>query len=204
MVMYKKTMDKTKKKILLFVGLVLFATVAVLQYAYRMQQQATTPVFLPNVKEVLELPDMRQKGHYPYKGRATIAYDYYDGKDHKADTLTKFEGVYRPNQGIDYSKEKAIFDVYPIFAGTVVEVKEDAIFGNSITIESGPYRITYQSVADIKKKVKDHVMQKEIIAKSGVNVYHKELGPHLHVVVEKNGEIIDPKSLYGVYLNGEK
>ena len=43
----------------------------------------------------------------------------------------------------------------------------------------------------------DKVNQKDPIAKAGSNIYNKELGNHLHIVVEKNGKIIDPELMYG-------
>ena len=55
--------------------------------------------------------------------------EYFDGKDHEVDSMTKFEGVYRANQGIDYACNDEAFDVLAVFAGDVSEVKEDALFG---------------------------------------------------------------------------
>ena len=46
-------------------------------------------------------------------------------------------------------------------------------------------------------EIEDKVNQKDPIAKAGSNIYNKELGNHLHIVVEKNGKIIDPELMYG-------
>lgn len=111
--------------------------------------------------------------------------------------MTKFEGVYRANQGMDYSFNKEAFDVLASFSGEVSDVKEDNIFGKSVTITSKDLSITYQSLSDITVKKGDKVNQKDPIAKAGSNIYNKELGNHLHIVVEKNGKIIDPELMYG-------
>lgn len=75
-------------------------------------------------------------------------------------------------------------------------MKEDALFGKSVTIKSKDLSITYQSLDDVALKQGDKVNQGDAIAKAGTNIYNKELGKHLHMVVEKNGTIIDPKTVF--------
>ena len=85
----------------------------------------------------------------------------------------------------------------PIFSGTVTEVKEDELFGQSVTIQSSDaIKITYQSLSNVSVKKGDEVSQKQVFANAGENIYHKDLGVHLHVVVEQNGVVIDPKLVY--------
>lgn len=157
-----------------------------------------TQVFKEEVDTpVLKLADMTQKGVLPFQVKAKTVLEYYDGSDHEVDSISKFEGVYRGNQGIDYALDNEAFEVVPIFSGTVCEVKEDELFGQSVTIQSSDaIRITYQSLGDVTVKQGDEVSQGQVFAKAAENIYHKDLGVHLHVVVEQNGVIIDPKLVY--------
>lgn len=89
------------------------------------------------------------------------------------------------------------FDVLAIFSGEVVDVKEDPLFGQSCTIKSDQLTITYQSLKDMKKSVGDQVSQGDAISLASTNIYNKDLGNHLHIVVEKDGVRIDPEDIYG-------
>lgn len=51
--------------------------------------------------------------------------------------VTEFEGVYRPNQGLDYAYDRKVFEATAMLGGTVTEVKEDAMFGKSVTVKTG-------------------------------------------------------------------
>ena len=85
--------------------------------------------------------------------------------------------------------------------GKVSEVKEDALFGKSVTIESDFISITYQSLDAFACKEGDMIKQKDVLGKASKNAYNPELGNHVHIVVEKNNEIIDPKIIVGKTLS---
>lgn len=186
-----------KRKLILTLSCLLVVAVTFLSYEYALtQKEQDTAVFKEEAIPVLALPNTVQKGILPYNVEATTVLEYFDGKDGEIANMTKFEGVYRANQGIDYAFEDQAFDIMAIFSGNVSEVSEDPMFGKSITITNGDLAITYQSLSDIAFKQGDVVNQGDVIAKASTNIYNKDLGNHLHIVVEKNGAIIDPKSIY--------
>ena len=149
---------------------------------------------------VITLPQTEEKAARPYTVDAIIAKDFYKVNETQVANMTKFEGTYRPNQGIDYSFNNEAFEVIAIFSGEVSEVKEDPLFGHSCTITSGDVAITYQSLQDMKLVVGDTIKQGESLSLASANVYDKDLGNHLHLVVEQNGLRIDPEDIYGLTL----
>lgn len=193
---YVKEKKVPKRKLIVSLSCLLVLAVAFFSYEYTQGRKADTAVFKEESVPVLALPNITQKGVKPFDVNAQIVLDYYDGTDSKTSNMTKFEGVYRANQGVDYAFQKESFPVMAIFAGEVREVKEDNLFGKSVTIAKDDLSITYQSLSDVAVKEGDNINQSDVIAKAGTNIYNKELGNHLHVVVEKNGKIIDPKSVF--------
>ena len=198
--MYSYTKEKKfpKRKMIVSLFCLLAVSVSYLSYEYYQQRHAAaTPVFKEEGVPVLALPNSdSQKIVKPFLVEAKTALEFFDGKDGKVENVTEFEGVYRGNQGIDYTYNDEAFDVLASFGGTVSEVKDDPIFGKSVTIVYQDLSMTYQSLGEIAVKKGDAVNAKDVIAKAGKNVYNKDLGNHLHVVVEKNGRIIDPKLVY--------
>lgn len=195
---YVKHKKFTKRKMLLLCCILGVLGLSYFSY-YNMNQKENkeTAVFKEEENVVLTLADMTQKGVFPFSVKAQTVLEYYDGSNHDVDSITKFEGVYRGNQGIDYALNNESFEVMPIFSGTVTEVKEDELFGQSVTIQSSDaIKITYQSLSNVSVKQGDEVSQKQVFANAGENIYHKDLGVHLHVVVEQNGVVIDPKLVY--------
>ena len=46
---------------------------------------------------------------------------------------------------------------------------------------------------------KDQVVnQNDVLGLAGENIYNKDLGIHLHVVVQKDGKLIDPATVIGM------
>lgn len=194
---YKKEHKMNKRRLILALSCLLVIAVTFLSYEYALtRNEQDTAVFKEEAIPVLALPNTVQKGIHPYDVEANIILEYFDGKDGEIANMTKFEGVYRANQGIDYALDDQAFKILAIFSGNVSDVSEDPMFGKSVTITNGDLAITYQSLADIAIKQGDSVNQGDVIAKASTNIYNKDLGNHLHVVVEKNGVIIDPKSIY--------
>ncbi|MEG0273933.1 peptidoglycan DD-metalloendopeptidase family protein [Amedibacillus sp. YH-ame10] len=195
---YTKPKKVFKRRLMVSLACLLAVSVSYLSYEYYQQTRSKdTAVFKEQDVPVLSLPDTaQQKAIKPFTVEAQTALEYFDGSESKVETMTKFEGVYRGNQGIDYTFQDQAFDVVACLDGTVSEVKEDAVFGKSVTIVNQDLSITYQSLSDIAVKNGDRVHQSDVIAKAGKNIYNKDLGNHLHIVVEKNGKIMDPKLMY--------
>ena len=85
---------------------------------------------------------------------------------------------------------------YTNFQDEVIEVKEDALFGNSITIQSDTIQITYQSLDALNFEKGAYVKQKDVIGKASLNTYNPALGNHLHVELYHNGKVVNPEEYY--------
>ena len=126
-------------------------------------------------------------------------FDKTKSEDVLSQAVTEFEGVYRPNQGLDYAYDGKVFEATAMLGGTVTEVKEDAMFGKSVTVKTGEdLEITYQSLSQVSVKKDQVVNQNDVLGLAGENVYNKDLGIHLHVVVQKDGKLIDPATVIGM------
>ena len=58
--------------------------------------------------------------------------------------------------------------------------------------------ITYQSLSQVSVKKDQVVNQNDVLGLAGENIYNKDLGIHLHVVVQKDGKLIDPATVIGM------
>ena len=186
--------QKIRKKVYVIAMLsVAVAVVSVGSFLIRIPEKEVEPV----LKEEAPIVSLGNEKTfiYPFDVEATVVKEYFDGSDHEVSDYTSLEGVYRPNQGIDYAFDNESFEVLNMMDGNVVEVKEDALFGNSITIESDYVKITYQSLDGINFKVGDYVEQKTVLGKAGTNTYNPELGNHLHVVCMVKNVLTNPKNV---------
>ena len=177
----------------------LVVAVAFFSYEYTVKKDKETAVFKEESVPVLTLPvsDTKETGMKPFKGEAKLVLDYFDGKDSDVDSITEFEGIYRGNQGMDYAMDNAPFEVLACFSGKVSEVKDDSVFGKTVTITTQDLEITYQSLGEISVEKDAEVKQGDVIGKAGANIYNKELGNHLHIVTSKTGKIMDPELVFG-------
>lgn len=111
--------------------------------------------------------------------------------------LVYFEGVYRPNDGIDYTKNGEAFDVYAATSGEVIRKENDSLLGWIVSIEHESGMITtYQSVDNIKVEKGDKVKQGDVIATSGHNVYQSALKNHLHFIISQDNKTLNPEKYY--------
>ncbi len=123
-------------------------------------------------------------------------YDYNSDENNQENSLILFENTYLQNSGIDYGKENQ-FDINTIMQGTVVDVYQDNLLGNIIEIQhSNEIIASYQCLGNIKVKKDDYVTLGQIIATSGTCNITKDLGNHIHLEISKNGEIINPETLF--------
>lgn len=176
----------------------LLVAVAFISYEYTSKKKQASAVFKESNVPVLSLPSANvvETGIKPFQVDAKVVLDYFDGKEGEVDSITEFEGVYRANQGMDYALDNQAFDVVACFSGKVSEVKDDAVFGKTVTITSGDLEVTYQSLGESKVEKDAEVKQGEVIGKAGSNIYNKDLGNHLHLVTSMNGKLIDPETVF--------
>ncbi len=142
---------------------------------------------------------------YPFTGDVKMVRFFYNSSDNeekRALSMTSFEGVFRPNQGVDFSNDAKIFDILSSFSGTVTDKREDSIFGWTVTItnETG-LKATYQSLADVTVEKGAAVKQGDKLGNSGENIYNKDLGVHLHFVLELNGNLLNPETNFNLKLS---
>lgn len=111
--------------------------------------------------------------------------------------LVYFEGVYRPNLGIDFSKDNKAFEVTAAFSGTVTKKDNDALLGWIVTVtnETG-VSATYQSLSEVKVEKDAVIKQGDKIGTSGENVYESELKNHLHFILEKDNQALNPEKYF--------
>lgn len=142
----------------------------------------------------------------PYQEEGvTIARYFYDptaDENQRNHALVLFEGVYRPNQGVDYVNNNTPFDVYACLSGTVTKKANDPVLGWLVTIESDQgIVITYQSLSQSDVTIGSTIKQGDKIGQSGENIYEADLKNHLHLILEKEGTLLNPESYYDKKLN---
>lgn len=125
-------------------------------------------------------------------------YNKDDDSSKQEQSLILFEGVYRPNLGIDYSNGNQSFNVYASISGTVTKKTQDPILGWIVTIsnDSG-VSITYQALSKVDVELNKEVVQGDTIGVSGENIYEADLKNHLHFILEKDGIVYNPENYIG-------
>ena len=122
---------------------------------------------------------------------------YYDKDDDiskQEQSIILFEGVYRANQGIDFSNKNEKFEVKAAMDGTVTKKSNDPVLGWIVTItHDNKVSTSYQALSDVKVEVNQIVKQGDIIGVSGENIYEADLKNHLHFILQKDGQILNPE-----------
>ena len=136
----------------------------------------------------------------PVSDDVKIVKKFYDASLSDAElekALVYFEGVYRPNLGVDFSKDGKAFEVKAACSGTVTKKDNDALLGWVVTItnENG-FSTTYQSLNEVSVEKDAVIKQGDKIGISGENVYESELKCHLHFVLEKDNIMLNPESYF--------
>ena len=205
MYMYEKKSTKGKAAAVILLTLILILISGFfIANSTLFDKQPVVPISQQEVVPSLKLPSVELKDETvkaPYAINAKTVLHYFDkekSEDILAQAVTEFEGVYRPNQGIDYAYDGKVFEATAMLGGTVKEVKEDAMFGKSVTVETADgLQVTYQSLSQVSVKKDQTISQGDVIGLAGENIYNKDLGIHLHVVVQKDGKLIDPETVIG-------
>ncbi len=196
-------MNLMKRFIILGLSLVLFfGGVSIADKILTYQSEDFKDEAVVKVVENKEEIKKEEKLLAPVKDNIGIVRYFYDkdsDSSKQEQSLVLFEGVYRANLGIDYACKNEVFDVYASMSGKVVKVKEDPILGWIVTISHNGISTTYESLSKVSVKVNDKVKQGDKIGKCGENLYEADLKNHLHFMLEKDGQVLDPEK----YLNKE-
>ena len=99
------------------------------------------------------------------------------------------------SNGIAYASGDK-FNVIAIMDGEVIDVLEDELVGNSITIDHGQMKTIYQSLSEIDVKVGDKVTQGSIIGISGTSNINSDLGNHLYFEMLVDDLNVNPEEYY--------
>lgn len=130
---------------------------------------------------------------------------FYDKDDESAkqeQSLILFEGVYRPNLGVDYANKNEAFDVLAAISGTVTKKTNDPVLGWVVTItNSDNISTTYESLSQVNVEINQSVSQGDVIGVSGENIYEADLKNHLHFVLQKEDQLFNPEKFIGQPLN---
>lgn len=136
----------------------------------------------------------------PVNDDVKVSKGFYDTSldDKKLEeALVYFEGVYRPNDGIDYTKDNESFEVLASASGKVIRKENDPLLGWILAIEHKEGLVTiYQSIDQIKVEKGDQVKQGDVIAIAGNNVYQSPLKKHLHFIVSIQDKSVNPQSYF--------
>ena len=133
----------------------------------------------------------------PYTSdQVKVLNDYYDSEkeDNEDSTILVYENTYIQNTGINYTSDTE-FEVNSILEGEVIDIKEEEILGQSVTIRHNNELISvYQSLKDVNVKVGDRVSQGQVIGKSGSCKLIKDSENNLHFEIYANGTVVNPNN----------
>lgn len=109
----------------------------------------------------------------------------------KKPVFCKTLGDYRAHPGLDLSAKQGEA-VKSAADGTVKKVYKDDQYGNTIIISHGSVEAWYCGLNKMSVKEKDTVKQGQEIGTVGVDPIENEEGPHLHLIMKKDGQYLDP------------
>lgn len=122
-------------------------------------------------------------------------YDYKDSSENQMNALIYYQDTYMQSNGIAYASGDK-FNVIAVLDGEVIDVLEDELIGNSITIDHGKMKTIYQSLSEIDVKVGDKVTQGSIIGISGTSNINSDLENHLYFEMIIDDSNVNPEEYY--------
>lgn len=141
----------------------------------------------------------------PVKDEVGIVRYFYNKDDESSkqqQSLILFEGVYRANQGVDYALKNQAFDVLASISGTVTKKTNDPVLGWIVTITNADkISTTYESLSKVSVELNKEVKQGDVIGVSGENIYEADLKNHLHFILQKENQLLNPEKFIGQPLN---
>ena len=198
-----KGLVRRNKKVFIFISsLVLFLVGAgvVQEILKNVKPFEDVPVVSVETKKQGDTGETSEVLQKPVKEGVKVSKGFYDtnlSEKELEKALVYFEGVYRPNDGIDYTKDNESFDVYASASGTVIRKENDSLLGWIVTIEHQKgIQTIYQSLDDIKVEKGDQVKQGDVIGKAGNNVYQSTLKKHLHFIVSIDDKTVNPDKYF--------
>ncbi len=106
-------------------------------------------------------------------------------------------GTWQTHNGTDIASEVGT-EVYSVSAGEVIEVKDDPLWGVTVTIDHhNGFTSKYCSLSDeLAIQKGDTVVSGDLIGYVGATAdIESSSAPHLHIEIRHNGKFVDPLSL---------
>jgi murein DD-endopeptidase MepM/ murein hydrolase activator NlpD len=116
--------------------------------------------------------------------------------------VISFYGVMRsvlptPHKGIDFAATKGT-PVHAVAGGTIISAghlaENDGRYGNAVIIDHGAQRSLYAHLNSINVKAGQQVQAGQLIGAVGQTGF--ATGPHLHLEMRQNGQIVDPAPMF--------
>lgn len=204
-----KLFIKRNRRVLIFTAVVLFfllgvGVVQLIVNQYQPYNDTAVVKVDEGQEETNESNDdpqaLAEKLIKPVDDGIEIVKKFYDASlsdEELENALVYFEGVYRPNLGIDFANDNKAFEVKAACSGTVTKKENDALLGWVVTVtnENG-IATTYQSLSEVTVEKDAVIKQGDKIGTSGENVYESELKNHLHFILEKDNQAINPEKYF--------
>ncbi len=157
------------------------------------ETEAPKPVFENAAPTVSETEPRQLSFGAPLSGG--IGDDYSMGVPVYSDTM----GDYRTHNGVDFLGQ-AGEEVHPVAAGVVTNVKEDRLYGNTVTVDHGQGIVSVISgLADeglIRTGMK--VTRNSVLGVVGTVPVEQTEAPHIHLETRKDGALCDPLQILGL------
>ena len=123
----------------------------------------------------------------PVSGKVTQGFS-------KLPVFCKTLGDYRAHPGVDLSA-KTGEAVKSVADGVVTKVSNDGVNGNTVVIRHGSIEASYCGLDKMTVKEKQSVARGQQIGTVGVDPMESAEGPHLRLVMMKDGQYLDPMSV---------
>lgn len=123
----------------------------------------------------------------PVSGKVTQAFS-------KKPVFSKTFGDYRAHTGVDLSAAQGEA-VKSAANGRIVKVFNDACCGNTVIADHGDLETWYCGLDKMTVKAGQTVAQGQQIGTVGVDPGESDEGPHLHLIMKKSGQYLDPMSV---------
>lgn len=205
--MKKNILDflKEKKEILLFLGVLMLLTGAILTINKlasppKISDTTNSTNKISNDTNVDVVVPEDEKMILPIAGNYSIVLDFFDVDNPNAleNAVINNGNSYFESCGISYAKEdNTAFDVLAVFSGTVTDVVNDDLEKTIVSIEHENGLISkYYSLTDVTLKVNDKVKAGDVIGKASESLFNTSAGIHVHLELLKDKEYFNPTQCF--------
>lgn len=159
---------------------------------YVSKEIVTDNIYIPVVAQTKTLSK-------PYLNESVVInktfYDSNNEAELQENSIIFYENTYMQNSGVSYKSSES-FDIISILDGTVIEITNNEILGNTIKIRhENDIVSTYQSLSEIKVKVDDTISKGQVIGISGTSKLYST-DSNLYFELTYQGKNINPENYY--------